>query len=85
MTSDGTTVVNVNDHIDVSQLEGTLQTLLNKIEKLEMERNGLRDQLSRLLKKTDADKSAAITHTTRIHTIEDNLNDVEEGRERNLS
>lgn len=52
---------------------------MRKIENLEMERNELREQLNRLLKRTNADKNTVTSHTTRIHTIEENLQDAEEG------
>ena len=52
---------------------------MRKIENLEMERNELKEQRNRLLKRTNAEKNTVTSHTTRIHTIEETLQDAEEG------
>ncbi|KAF1747876.1 hypothetical protein GCK72_024342 [Caenorhabditis remanei] len=75
---DGTTTVNLNGGFDIANLEGTLQSLLNKIEKLEMERNELRDTLARMKKKTTETHTTINQKETRYRNIEDNLQDTEE-------
>ncbi|CAB3410336.1 unnamed protein product [Caenorhabditis bovis] len=75
---DGTTTVNVNDKFDINNLESTLQNLLNKIEKLEVERNELKDTLARLKKKTSESTTTISHHETRYRNIEDNLQDIED-------
>lgn len=77
---DGTTTVNMNGGFDIANLEGTLQSLLNKIEKLEMERNELRDTLARMKKKTTETHTTINQKETRYRNIEDNLQDAEEGK-----
>ncbi|UMM41579.1 hypothetical protein L5515_017779 [Caenorhabditis briggsae] len=77
---DGTTTVNMNGGFDIANLEGTLQSLLNKIEKLEMERNELRDTLARMKKKTTETHTTINQKETRYRNIEDNLQDAEEER-----
>uniref|UniRef100_A0A8R1I3G8 Lin-5 (Five) Interacting protein n=2 Tax=Caenorhabditis japonica TaxID=281687 RepID=A0A8R1I3G8_CAEJA len=75
---DGTTTVNMNGGFDITNLESTLQSLLNKIEKLEMERNELRDTLARMKKKTTETHTTINQKETRYRNIEDNLQDAEE-------
>ncbi|KAK6009063.1 M protein repeat protein [Ostertagia ostertagi] len=79
-TLNGTTTVNINDTVNVTQLEDTLQQLVGRIDKLELERNELRDALNRLRKKTSESHTTINKHETRYKTIEDNLNDIEEDK-----
>ncbi|VDM58664.1 unnamed protein product [Angiostrongylus costaricensis] len=79
-TLNGTTTVNINEVVNVSQFEDTLQQLVGRIEKLELERNELRDALNRLRKKTSESHTTISRHETRYKTIEDNLNDIEEDK-----
>ncbi|VDD96883.1 unnamed protein product [Enterobius vermicularis] len=73
------TVINIGETLDIKQLETTLQTLINRIERLEKERNDYQQAFNRLKRKSTS--TTIITkQDNRFKSLEDSIGETEERR-----
>uniref|UniRef100_A0A0N5AFE4 CEP209_CC5 domain-containing protein n=1 Tax=Syphacia muris TaxID=451379 RepID=A0A0N5AFE4_9BILA len=73
------TVINIGETLDIKQLETTLQTLINRIERLEKERNEYQQAFNRIKRKSTS--TTLITkQDNRFKSLEDSIGENEERR-----